>query len=219
MKQYRINQSLWDVIEKAVRNKHNVGEEFILTAVDFGTPYIETINRCAYRIASKNKHYQGVIDFEYYLNQEPIIVNNEKINQMIAEYVMNWELLEIGYYDTSSETKRQKELESWMNKNNINNVGKYYIHEKSNLWIKVDKFSPTSNIDDAWLILSSYSNFEIKKENNMFTIKLYEKYHKDKTKELYKEYTIESENLMIGICLAALKSKNICVKLTDNDEQ
>jgi len=97
----------------------------------------------------------------------------------VALNVMGWELLEIKYW--GDEGPRQKKLEEWLHKVDLNFVGKYYIDVSTNFWISVDDWKPSTNQGQAWQVFEKIKN------------------HKDCWKGPYIRYNIETGEYIFGI--------------------
>ena len=78
---------LWDMIERAAREKHNVGEEYVLTKADLGSPTQGDIGRCAYRIVNRtsNHQYEGEIEYDPYVSSSNLNHSLGKPNRIIDE--------------------------------------------------------------------------------------------------------------------------------------
>jgi len=81
---------------------------------------------------------------------EPIV---EELRRWSAE-LQGWEFIHIQYFGTPECTKRQEELNDWMVKAKLENVGRYYIDELNKFWIRVEDWIPDSEDTPAWQILS-----------------------------------------------------------------
>lgn len=76
-----------------------------------------------------------------------------RLDALIAEKVMGWEAFTCNYVGTEEETQRQKDLEWWMNVNDLTSVGDYYISEAENFWIETEDWQPSTRIADAKQVL------------------------------------------------------------------
>lgn len=133
-----------------------------------------------------------------------------RLENLVAEHVMGWELLEVNYVGTPEETQRQKELEDWMDKNKLKSVGLYWIDVEKDFWISAIGYlgwRPTEKIGQAWSVLEKFPDSEylidITRINDDFwSIKI------DNRKErLYPWHA--DKNICVAICLAALYAKEI----------
>ncbi len=110
------------------------------------------------------------------MNRDEILamVPGKELDKLIAEKVMKWEFLRIGYfgcYDATdhlaNETKRQVELRDWLDNVDLHCIGDYYIDVASDFWIDDYSFKPSKDIKAAWevvenLLENSGIDFEFK---------------------------------------------------------
>ncbi len=71
-----------------------------------------------------------------------------ELNKAVAHEVMGWELLTIRYIDTEHETLRQKELNSWLDKNELHTLGDHWINVDENFHRYADSFLPVQSWRD-----------------------------------------------------------------------
>jgi hypothetical protein len=72
----------------------------------------------------------------------------KRIDIVLAESVMGWEYLEVGYFENGA-GERQYELSSWMQKVGLGSVGAYFIDVPEDFFIPVDDFTPSTDANDA----------------------------------------------------------------------
>lgn len=76
------------------------------------------------------------------------------IDTEVAVKIMEWELLTVGYFGTEDETRRQIELENWLDKVGIESVGYYWIDVEKDVWMNRQHWNPTENIAQAWQVVN-----------------------------------------------------------------
>ena len=76
-----------------------------------------------------------------------------EMDALVAERVMGWELLSLGYVGTESETQRQRELSDWMERVELTYVGSYWIDVATDFWIEVDSWHPSQEDAPAFQVV------------------------------------------------------------------
>ncbi|PFQ42809.1 hypothetical protein COK05_24480 [Bacillus cereus] len=106
-------------------------------------------------------------------------MNNNSINQLLAEKVMGWHLRKLEHVDA-------------------------WIDEQGN-WILKQMWKPTTNIQDAWLVLEKFDFANVERVTgygDFYKVNL-------SVPELdgtYSEVEVKSTTAPMAICMAALKS-------------
>ncbi|MBQ6446640.1 MAG: hypothetical protein IJJ10_04135 [Bacillus sp. (in: Bacteria)] len=112
-------------------------------------------------------------------------MNNNSINQLIAEKVMRWHL------------RKLEHVNAW-------------IDEKGD-WTLKQMWKPATNIQDAWLVVeklqASFKSVEIFLENGMTNVIVTENFPNGYLKDKYQGY---EKNAALAICKAALKAVGEC---------
>lgn len=78
-----------------------------------------------------------------------------ELDKQVAEKC-GWEYLYVDSFPTQNDPNynsfnpRQKELEYWLEKVEIENVGEYLIKVDLNTWIEPDTYKPSTNLQQAW---------------------------------------------------------------------
>jgi hypothetical protein len=83
-------------------------------------------------------------------------MTDEQIVRALAETVMEWEYLRVGYFGVhdgsdAEETPRQVELEEWLTQNNIIEVGSYFINVSQDFW--TSDWDPLKSDADSCAVL------------------------------------------------------------------
>lgn len=73
----------------------------------------------------------------------------------LAEEVMGWEKLDMGYWGDMSETPRQTELKDWIEKAGITSVGDYWIRLDPEWWMECDGWDPTDDANAAVQVMEA----------------------------------------------------------------
>jgi hypothetical protein len=79
----------------------------------------------------------------------------KRIDIVLAENVMGWEYLEVGYFENGA-GERQYELSSWMQKVGLGTVGAYFIDVPEDFFILVDDFTPSTDANDALKVVDKF---------------------------------------------------------------
>jgi hypothetical protein len=79
----------------------------------------------------------------------------KRIDIVLAENVMGWEYLEVGYFENGAD-ERQYELSSWMQKVGLGTVGAYFIDVPEDFFILVDDFTPSTDANDALKVVDKF---------------------------------------------------------------
>jgi hypothetical protein len=95
------------------------------------------------------------------------------LNELIATRVMRWEAFTCGYFGTDEETPRMRELASWMEAVEIEEVGDYFIDVASDKWVEADAFSPSTDVADAFDALAQVGGIvTIKRQMNEWFVSI-----------------------------------------------
>jgi len=96
-----------------------------------------------------------------------------ELDALVAEKVMGWEYLEVGYFGEEDETPRQVELNDWLDKVGIESIGPYFIDVERDFWIYASDmwghgWNPSTNIADAWRVVEKLCNWDV--DDNMLVL-------------------------------------------------
>ena len=59
-------------------------------------------------------------------------------NRKLISAFMGYEFADIGYFDDEDETEWQRKNQDWMKKNDLEDVGEYFVNIKENKWHEFD---------------------------------------------------------------------------------
>lgn len=127
---------------------------------------------------------------------------NRCLDAWVATAVMGWEKFEVGYFGSDS-SPRQNELEEWMDKNEIESVGDYFIDVDKDFWIEEEKWKPSSDISAAWEVVEKMEGDWWKMEFlTGIHAAMFEKPNMKCADQTYHEAT--ADTMSLAICRASL---------------
>jgi hypothetical protein len=150
----------------------------------------------------------------------------EELDRLIAEKVMGWESFTMGYWGTTQrdhypyhENERQTELEAWLEKVDLQEIGHFFIDVENDFHVGVGAWKPSANISDAWQVVEKLVNTGhcpalLYNDNEHWTLSLdgLQNLPLDEGEEfdLYTTFFVEKgmwlDSVPLAICIAALKA-------------
>lgn len=145
------------------------------------------------------------------------MLNYLQIDNLIAEKVMGWELLEVNYAGTPEQTPRHIELEQWMEDVGLKEVGYFWIDVSHNIWEEFSgqsRWNPSNNIVHAWRVIREFTNddydWELLNYGSEYIFRITEK-------ASGMTYWDKNDNICRAVCYAALWAKGIRYEDSERD--